>query len=61
MTVTEVVTRLRVSSKALAKEDTLRRGVAEEPTGPTAVTPYGSTGRFIASTHVEEFHAHQSQ
>ena len=58
---TAVAARLRVSSKALAKEDTLRRGVAEEPTGSTAVKPYGSTGRFVASTHEEEFHAHQSQ
>jgi len=35
----------RVSSAALAKEDTLRRDVTELPTGTTAVKREGSTGR----------------
>jgi hypothetical protein len=33
----------RVSSEALAKEDPLRRGVAEVNKGATAVKPWGST------------------
>ena len=40
-----------MSSETLVKEDTLRRGVAEEPTRTTAGKPWGSARAEIFPLH----------